>query len=214
MSESRHEPERRHGFRRGDHIEVRRLPGYYHHGIYVSAQRVIQFGGGVSDKPGATIEAVSLHEFQRGGSVRVVIHDGRRTATGWLPRADSPDRVVERAEWLLANHPPGRYDLIGNNCEHMANFCVNEYTESPQVRRFFLLKAGVGALFLWWYGAARGSRRLPTVPILVANFASFLITASYNFHIARFWNDVGRKWRANDRAIREEQGGQRHASEL
>ncbi|MBS1886118.1 MAG: lecithin retinol acyltransferase family protein [Actinobacteria bacterium] len=92
----------------GDHIEVRRWPGYFHHGIYVSAERVIQFGGGVWEKPGATIEAVSLDEFQRGGSARVVVHDGRLTATGRHPRSESPERTVERAEWLLANHPPGR----------------------------------------------------------------------------------------------------------
>ncbi|MBS1886121.1 MAG: hypothetical protein JSU06_02945 [Actinobacteria bacterium] len=88
----------------------------------------------------------------------------------------------------------------------MANFCVNEYTESPQVRRFFLLKAAAGALFLWWYSVATRSRRLPTVPILAANVASLLVTASYNVHIARFWNDVGRRWRAHDRAGCDAQG--------
>jgi hypothetical protein len=61
MFESRPEPERHHGFRCGDHIEVRRRPGYYHHGIYASAEWVIQVRRGcVWDKPGATIEAVSL----------------------------------------------------------------------------------------------------------------------------------------------------------
>ncbi len=55
----------------------------------------------------------------------------------WLPKADGRDKIVERAEWLLANHPPRwRYNLIGNNREHAANFCVAEYTESLQVRRF------------------------------------------------------------------------------
>jgi HRAS-like suppressor 3 len=206
MAESRSTSEVRHGFRRGDHIEVRRSPGYYHHGIYVSAERVIQFGGGVRDKPGATIEAVSLQEFRRGGSARVVVHAGRIETTGRHPLPDPADRIVERAEWLLANHPPGRYDLIGNNCEHMANFCVNEYTESPQVRRFFLLKAAAGALFFWWYSAAARSRRLPFAPVLLASIASLLVTASYNVHIARFWKDVGSKWRAHDRASRGQRG--------
>jgi hypothetical protein len=213
MPESRPGPEHRHGFCHGDHIEVRRPPCYYHHGIYVSAERVIQFGGSVLDKPGATIEAVSLEEFQRGGSPRIVVHDGRLETTGRHPLSDPPDRVVERAEWLLANHPAGRYDLIGNNCEHMANFCVNEYTESPQVRRFFLTKAGVGALFLWWYSAAARSRRLPTAPIVVANLVGLLVTVSYNVHIARFWKDVGSKWRVHDRASRERRGGERPATD-
>jgi len=95
----------------------------------------------------------------------------------------------------------------------MANFCVNEYTESPQVRRFFLFKAVVGGVFLWWYSAATRSRRLPTVPILVANIAGLLVTASYNVHIARFWKDVGSKWRAYDRASRERRSGACPAAE-
>ena len=37
---------------------------YNHHGIYIGDDRVIQFGGGIWDKPHAKIEAVSLKDFE------------------------------------------------------------------------------------------------------------------------------------------------------
>jgi hypothetical protein len=188
---------------------VKRRLGYHHHGIYVRDDRVIQFGGGVRDKPGATIEAVSLDDFEREGQAEVVLHDGIHTDRGvWLPAADPPERIVERAEWLLANHPPrGRYHLIGNNCEHMANFCVSEFTESPQVRHFFMAKACATALLGWWIAwARRNGKRLPTAPILIATLGSVAITATYDLGIRRFWRDVGKRWRADDRERRKATG--------
>ncbi|MBS1895443.1 MAG: lecithin retinol acyltransferase family protein [Actinobacteria bacterium] len=76
----------------GDHLRVRRPLGYSHHGIYVGDDRVIQFGGGTRDKPGATIGADSLTEFRNGGEARVVVHDGHPTAMGQLAIPDTPDR--------------------------------------------------------------------------------------------------------------------------
>lgn len=89
----------------------------------------------------------------------------------------------------------------------MANFCVNEYTESPQVRRLLLLKGYVGGLTGWYLAwASRSSRRPPTGPILVATFLGFLVTASYHLHIRRFWRDVGATWLAEDRTSRADAG--------
>jgi hypothetical protein len=39
-------------YKPGDQLRVFRL-GYWHHGIYVSPTRVIEFGGQMSDKPTA-----------------------------------------------------------------------------------------------------------------------------------------------------------------
>lgn len=60
--------------RPGDQLQVRRPLGYFHHGIYVSADRVIQFGSGISllDKHTTSVEAVSLAEFENGGTAKVV----------------------------------------------------------------------------------------------------------------------------------------------
>jgi len=91
-------------FKRGDHLRVRRPLGYFHHGIFVNDHRVIQFGRGIADKPGVTIGAVSLSGFEKTGTAEVVEH-GRNGRFGmWLPEADAPDKIVRRAEWLLANH--------------------------------------------------------------------------------------------------------------
>ncbi len=43
-----------------------------------------------------------------------------------------------------------RYNLLGSNCEHLANLCVTcYYFESLQVRRYFCARAlfGAGLLF-------------------------------------------------------------------
>ncbi len=118
---------------RSDHVCVRRQWGYDHHGIYVDDDHIIQFGGRICYKFRANIEAVSLEKFEDGGAAEVVPHGVRRggfdgfhgSVLGSLP-ADPPERVVERAEWLHEHHPAGRYDPMGWNWEHAANFCVNE----------------------------------------------------------------------------------------
>lgn len=92
-------------FNRGDHLQVRRVWGYNHHGIYVSDERVIQFGGGISDKPGAAITAVPLKEFELDRNAVVVRHGRRTWLTGYLPAADEPGKIIARAEFLLALQP-------------------------------------------------------------------------------------------------------------
>lgn len=187
-------------FQPGDHLCVRRRWGYRHHGIYINNDRVIQFGGRISDKPGARIEAVSLKDFADRSQVEVVNHPKNGGWFGqWLPEADHPDQIVRRAEWLLEHHPAGRYNVIGWNCEHAANFCVNEFTESLQVRRAFVLRAAIGAIFalyvsLWLRRGRSVSWRLVVFRLLM----SLIPTTLYNWNIRRFWRDVGQDWRAFD----------------
>jgi len=120
----------------------------------------------------------------------------------WLPNADSPEKIVGRAEWLLANHPPqGRYNLIGNNCEHAANFCVAEFTESLQVRRFFLLRAAIGSvglLYVAW--RVRTSQPIPWRPVIAIEATSLLTVGLYHYHIRRFWRDIGQRWQEQKQA--------------
>jgi len=47
----------------------------------------------------AAARAVPVAEFEDGGTADVVAH-GRRHGIGWLPRANSPAEVAERAERL------------------------------------------------------------------------------------------------------------------
>src|SRR5262250_1649662 len=94
-------------FQPGDHLHVWRPPGYYHHGIYVSDDRVIQFGSGVTlrNKGGTAINAVSLLDFENGGTAEVVRHGYSSWFTGWRPPADEPWKITERAEFLLKPQP-------------------------------------------------------------------------------------------------------------
>lgn len=79
-----------------------------------------------------------------------------------LPEAQAADKVIEQAEWLVANYSPGRYRLVGNNCENIANWCTaGWYPESHQVR------AGIGVVALVQAAALFiGSYRQRTSPKL------------------------------------------------
>jgi len=77
-------------FAPGDYLRVCR-PGYFHHGIYVGDDQVVQFGGSVWDKPNATIALAPFEEFAKGASVETVSHP------------DDPAGAVKRALWLVEN---------------------------------------------------------------------------------------------------------------
>ena len=101
---------------RPDHLHVQRRSLYYHHGIYVGDNRVIQFGSGVSivNKRAVGINAVPLRDFEQDGTATAVRHGYHsRSSTGWHPPADESWKVIERAEFLLKLQPRLPYDLIG-----------------------------------------------------------------------------------------------------
>lgn len=199
------EPDRAGRFESGSHIRVRRPSGYQHHGIYVSDDRVIQFGGRISDKPAATIVAASLAEFEAGGIAEYVQHGRHDGFRLWLPRAQPGEKVVERAEWLLANCSPGRYNVIGNNCEHMANWCtIGGYSESHQVRTGFGVFAAVeliAILYLVKRSQTRPVGRGWYIGLSVISLAGMASMGLYNYHIWRFWKDIGHKWAAHEHRL-------------
>ena len=59
-------------FRSGDHLKVRRPRGYDHHGIYISDDRVIQFGSGITltDKGSAVRAKPAPLMAMRGNKLR------------------------------------------------------------------------------------------------------------------------------------------------
>jgi hypothetical protein len=174
-----------------------------HHGIYVHDGRVIQFGGRTKDKPQATISAVSLDEFEDGGKAEMVVHGRPRPFLPHHPGAQRGDKVIKQAEWLVANYASGRYHLIGNNCENIANWCAaGWYPESHQVR------AGIGVVALV-QGVALcvASYRQRTLPgmskwMVAAGVLSVIgVSAGMvrNTHSRRFWQEYGLKWRTYER---------------
>jgi hypothetical protein len=128
----------------GDHILVRR-EGYTHHGIYVSDDRVIDFGGyNLLHKHRNGVRPVTLEHFAGGRSVEAVPHPspGRMFGPNWLPDRLPREQTVAEAERLAEIGFIGKYTLFGSNCEHVANWCVTgNYFESLQTKRFFAAHA-------------------------------------------------------------------------
>jgi len=106
---------------KGDCIYVYRnlwqLDGLYkHYGIDCGDGTVIHYR-----KPSETIEQTSLATFSRGNPVYVAEYsDG----FGYIP-----DVVVERAKSRLGEQD---YNLLFNNCEHLANWCKTGMSHSRQ----------------------------------------------------------------------------------
>jgi hypothetical protein len=193
-------------FQPGDHLQVWRPPHYYHHGIYISDDRVIQFGGGIFDKPNASIEAVTLKRFENGRTAKFVRHGFESWFTGHHPAADEPWKIIERAEFMLKLQPRLRYNLIGHNCEHVANLCVSKYWgESYQTRRVFRARVAMDVAFMAWL-SHRNRVGLP-VPRWVRLVAYAVIAVSlgsiftYNDQIRRFWREIEKDWRAHERML-------------
>src|SRR5258708_28323134 len=90
-------------FQPGNHLHVWRPPDYYHHGIYVSDDRVIQLGSGVTlrNKRGTAINAVSLADFENGGTAHAPPPGYSTRFTRWHPPAAEPSKTPARAP-----HPP------------------------------------------------------------------------------------------------------------
>ena len=184
-------------FDAGDHLRVWR--GYFwHHGIYVGDDRVVQFGGGIFDKKHACVEYVCLSEFLKGGRVEVVPEAqqwigmwGMRT---WrLPPALPREEIVRRARWLADRRFEGTYNLVGRNCETVALWCVCNFAESLQRQRFQSINASVAVVAGLTYAYLDGRRRLPAwapramcATLIARDWLLFI----YYRHNKRFYKDV------------------------
>lgn len=118
-------------FRPGDHIRVRRLHLYWHHGICISNDRVVEFGGGgLAEKYRAVVHRVSLQQFEKRGTAEAV-------SARW-PKMSPAGDIIARAEYLCACPTKGMYNLLGANCEHLARWCVESDFWSYQVATYAL----------------------------------------------------------------------------
>lgn len=92
---------------------------YHHYGIYVTDDRVIQFG--LPDNTGIPNEkicvlATDVYTFLNGGTLEVAVPDKAERRT-MRPAKE----VVAIAESRLGQTG---YDILHNNCEHFVNDCV------------------------------------------------------------------------------------------
>jgi hypothetical protein len=181
-------------FERGDHLQVRRRGVYWHQGVYVSDERVIEFGGGtIRDKGQSVIRPVSLGQFEGQGTAVIVQHPSEflgGLGMG-LPSTLPADEIVARAEWLIGKCPPGRYNLVGSNCEHLANWSVTcGYFESLQVRSYIAAKAVVDLAFL-----VRRHKLSPHLQLAIAGvLISGWVFPTMYWIVPHQWKDVLAQW--------------------
>ena len=198
-------------FQPGDHLQVRRPAGYYHHGIYVSDERVIQFGSGVTllNKSGTAIDAVSLRDFEQSGTAETVRHGYESWFTGHHPAADEPWKIIARADFLLKRQPRLPYNLIGHNCEIIANMCASgSWSESYQTRRFFTIRTAMDIpLMLYIASVGRRNRPIPRWVWIVAicGFAATIaVKTTYDDQIRRLWKEIRDDWEAHERMLADD----------
>jgi len=117
----------------GAHLVVSRkvfgMGMYTHHGIYVGKGLVVHFGGPVKPKSTATVSMVSFYEFLDGETV-VKVRRYRRSTL-------SAEETCNIARGIFEDYKEGKgdvYNLLRNNCEHLATFCKTKVRESGQVQ--------------------------------------------------------------------------------
>src|SRR5439155_18770012 len=154
----------------------------------------IHFTGLSGGKPGAHVQPGTIAEFAAGGTVWMRPYDPRQCF--------SPDLVVANAEYLVsAGH--GNYDLITNNCEHIATWCKTGRPASEQVIRVrsavvgsvgagALIAGGIGAAGAvaapWVSGAAQLTSGLATLGGRAIVGLGLISAASAASAVAAFWH--------------------------
>lgn len=111
----------------GAHIRVQ-IQSIYHHGIYIGNDEVIQFGllnDMLKPKEEVKVLVSSIEEFLQGGFLEVRVFDRKER------KIKNDDlKIVEIAKSKLGEDG---YDIVHNNCEHFANFCIFNKKESKQI---------------------------------------------------------------------------------
>lgn len=85
-----------------------------------------------------------------------------------------------------------RYNLVGHNCETIANMCVSSgWTESYKARSYFTVPAAMDVALMLWV-AGRGRAKLPilawVLPAVVAGVLAIVdVKFIYDNQVRRFW---------------------------
>lgn len=101
---------------------------YYHYGIFISEEEVIQFGlpDGPS-RPASEIRVLAsdVYTFLQGGNLEVGTPDRQE-----CKRLHSASDIIACARSRLGQDG---YDLLHNNCEHFMNACLFGEAFSPTI---------------------------------------------------------------------------------
>lgn len=101
---------------------------YYHYGIFVSEDEVIQFG--LPDDPGRPSEEIKvlttdIYTFLGNGSLETATPEKSEKKS-----MRTPSEIIKIARSRIGE---GGYDILHNNCEHFVNDCVFGKTSSSFV---------------------------------------------------------------------------------
>lgn len=108
----------------GSHIKTYRT-GYSHHGIYCGDGRVVHYSGFAQAFKKGSLEITTMERFLGSEAKCYVIEYPANKV-----RFSSKD-IVRRA---LSRVGEDSYNLVFNNCEHFAAWCVTGKSESKQVK--------------------------------------------------------------------------------
>lgn len=108
----------------GSHLSVSRGV-YEHHGIYIGNNQVIHYSGFAEAFNKGCIEQTTLEKFLDGRDQFTVVNYPTNKVLY------TNQQIVERASRCLGED---NYNLVFNNCEHFACWCVTGEKRSEQVR--------------------------------------------------------------------------------
>lgn len=96
-----------------------RVSFYYHYGIFVSEDEVIQFG--LPTDPGKSAEQIKvlvsdIYTFLNGGELETA-----KPTLAEKKTMRKPEEIVKTARSRIGE---GGYDILHNNCEHFVNECA------------------------------------------------------------------------------------------
>ncbi|MCQ2087290.1 MAG: lecithin retinol acyltransferase family protein [Bacilli bacterium] len=127
---------------KGDIIRVKRKLGYYHFGIYIGNNQVIHYSAekddSIFDNTNIKICLADLEEgFLRGDVLEVNIP---------FDSFFSRRVIVKRAKNLLGTHKfrGSDYDLLNNNCEHVARYCY--YGDAVSAQSEYMSRGVMGVV--------------------------------------------------------------------
>ncbi|CNI43793.1 NC domain [Yersinia massiliensis] len=103
--------------------------GYTHHGIYVGGGKVVHYAGLANGLSKGAICETAIEDFNLNRDEIIVIKHIDEDVRF------SPTAIVKRAKDRLGEN---EYNLIFNNCEHFATWCVTGKAESQQVKKKIL----------------------------------------------------------------------------
>lgn len=159
----------------------------------------MEFGNGIRNKRTANVNVTDLTSFSKGDQVDVVVHfESHRFFDTAIGPPDFRADIVHRANWLVANHPQGRYHLVGWNCEHLATFCVNGFQESSQARTVTAVMAA-GALPLLVSVALTSRPKSAKLRKYIWTWGVIALWSVYTYrtYSRRVWAELEEKWKAD-----------------